>query len=204
MMIIEVTHNGVEEVTAGIHLSSDGRMIMRPAGSNQELGLLRMINHCSFALQRQMRVLEIGSYSGESAELFVKSGHVSAICCVDAWKNGYDDNDLASHFMPMDEVERSFNVIYGRYQGRIEKIKSQSHDAVSLFDDGSFDLVYIDAAHTYTGCKQDIEDYLPKVRTGGYLAGHDYCKRPILYAIRDTIGVVDENFIDYSWIKRIQ
>lgn len=37
-----------------------------------------------------------------------------------------------------------------------------------------FDLVFIDADHSYNGVKSDIKHWLPLVREGGWLMGHDY------------------------------
>jgi hypothetical protein len=36
------------------------------------------------------------------------------------------------------------------------------------------DFVYIDAIHTYESCSADIRAWYPKLRNGGWLAGHDY------------------------------
>jgi hypothetical protein len=57
-------------------------------------------------------------------------------------------------------------------------------DIVSIFDmtsdegaekmeNDSLDICFIDATHTYTQCKKDIDSYLPKVKSGGILCGHD-------------------------------
>ena len=33
---------------------------------------------------------------------------------------------------------------------------------------------YIDARHDYCGCSEDIQNWWPKVKPGGIMAGHDY------------------------------
>ena len=45
---------------------------------------------------------------------------------------------------------------------------------IEKFNNGSIDVVYIDGDHTYEGVMKDIEEYYPKIKSGGYLAGHDY------------------------------
>lgn len=47
-------------------------------------------------------------------------------------------------------------------------------EAAKQFDDGALDLVFIDADHSYAAVRADIDAWMPKVRAGGILAGHDY------------------------------
>lgn len=53
-------------------------------------------------------------------------------------------------------------------------IRMNSVKASHLFWDKFFDMVYIDADHSYEAAKRDITAWFPKVRKGGILAGHDY------------------------------
>jgi hypothetical protein len=45
---------------------------------------------------------------------------------------------------------------------------------VKQIPDNTFDLLFIDADHQYESIKQDIADWIPKVKSTGMIAGHDY------------------------------
>lgn len=53
-------------------------------------------------------------------------------------------------------------------------IRLDSIRASRLFAPQSLDLVFIDANHAYETVRQDIEAWLPIVRNGGIISGHDY------------------------------
>jgi ADP-heptose:LPS heptosyltransferase len=53
-------------------------------------------------------------------------------------------------------------------------IHAPSAEAAAQVPDASLDYVFIDADHSYEGCRDDIAAWLPKVRPGGLLGGHDY------------------------------
>ena len=77
-----------------------------------------------------------------------------------------------------------------------------TNEAAGLFKDESLDAVFIDADHSYEAVKMDIENWMPKVRKGGILAGHDYNS-----AWPGVIKAVNEIFpeaqkIDYCWVKQ--
>jgi hypothetical protein len=57
------------------------------------------------------------------------------------------------------------------FQPRGKIIRKTSLEAAKDFEDGFFDLVFIDADHSYKGCKEDILAWSPKTRI---LSGHDY------------------------------
>jgi len=63
-------------------------------------------------------------------------------------------------------------------------IRLPSPEAAAIFPDGYFDLVYIDASHLYDAVRADVEVWLPKVRSGGLLCGHDYN----LGQVRSAVG----------------
>lgn len=61
-----------------------------------------------------------------------------------------------------------------QHRDRATLLHMDSRAAVAGVKDGALDLVFIDADHSYEGVKRDIAAWLPKVRPGGWLGGHDY------------------------------
>ncbi len=57
---------------------------------------------------------------------------------------------------------------------RITFRQGWSDEAAKDFADESFDLVFIDADHSEEWVLRDLAAWLPKVRAGGVIAGHDY------------------------------
>lgn len=57
--------------------------------------------------------------------------------------------------------------------GRVKILRMDTGTAADHVTDDSLDFVFIDADHTYEGCKRDIEKWAPKVRKGGMISGHD-------------------------------
>jgi predicted O-methyltransferase YrrM len=56
-----------------------------------------------------------------------------------------------------------------------------SEQAAHAMPDNTLDFCYIDADHSYDGVKKDLNIWLPKVKSGGIICGHDYVKDGNLY-----------------------
>jgi predicted O-methyltransferase YrrM len=94
------------------------------------------------------------------------------------------------------------------YRKRTVVLFGKSEEKVSDVADGSVDLVFIDADHSYEACKQDIDIWLPKVRFGGMICGHDY-KHPRFPGVQKAVDEVfqgdfdDFHETDWVWSKRV-
>lgn len=56
----------------------------------------------------------------------------------------------------------------------IVTIQKPSNEAYKDFSDHSIDFVFIDADHHYEAVKEDINNWIHKVKKGGIISGHDY------------------------------
>ena len=70
-----------------------------------------------------------------------------------------------------------------------------SHEASSFFENETLDFVFIDGDHSYQGVLSDIQDYLPKIKKGGYISGHDTQSEDVLRAIYDSFPKEDVKLI---------
>ncbi len=157
--------------------------------------LIRGLNNMCSNIKNISKMAEIGSYIGESTEVFAQNFSNSIIHCVDPWQPGYDTNDFAS--IDMDSVESEFDKRMKRYDN-IVKIKKTSVDASFDYENGYFDFVYIDANHTYNAVREDIEKWLPKIKNNGYIGFHDYDNPDVRRAVTEKFGNAEHHFEDQS------
>lgn len=78
----------------------------------------------------------------------------------------YEEHDLEAFY-------RGISRQLIKYRGRAEIIRAFTAPSAGFFEDGSLDFVFIDADHTQEGVSADIRAWLPKIRPGGALTGHD-------------------------------
>lgn len=73
-------------------------------------------------------------------------------------------------------------------QQYVTLIRATSVEAAteSYFDD-FVEFVFIDATHTYEAVKQDIAAWLPKIKSGGIIAGHDYDWKGVARAVDELL-----------------
>ena len=181
-------------------------------------GLKDLVNHINgFGDTKDMHMIEIGSYTGDSTLFF--SEHFRSVIAVDPFLDDYDPSDDACNYAPFDKVYEEF-ILRTKDNPKIHLIRKTSDDAVEAIKEAArsvavidlqehyikaFDLVYIDGMHTYNQVKKDIQNYLPFIRKGGFIAGHDYSSTwlGVIDAVNQTVGIPDEIFQDTSWIKRV-
>lgn len=176
--------------------------------SNNSQGLRELCRDAKNYLGKDNLVfVEIGSYMGESAEIFAQELPNATIYCIDPWLPGYDDEDSASH-SDFSMVEQQFDLRISKYPNIIKK-KGFSTDFKI-----NYDIIYIDGRHFYEGVKEDLLHWLPLRNEKAIISGHDYCTDIKILKIHPHIrGVkqaVDEillsplkTYSDFSWLIQI-
>ena len=94
------------------------------------------------------------------------------------------------------------NIRNAGFESIVKVFAEDSKTAHRHFAEGSLDFVFIDGDHSYEGVKLDILNFLPKVRPGGLIAGHDYEHSPMFRkAVDETLGPCPASVA--SWAKRM-
>jgi hypothetical protein len=137
----------------------------------------------------------------EGAEIGVWKGAYSALCCETApslhmrcvdpwtpypeWKDGkhLSDPEKAERQM-LEALEEATAALAGK---RATILRGFSVDVAATVPDGSLDFVYLDGNHGYAAVSADLAAWVPKVRSGGIVAGHDFkyfFKKPYIEVVR--------------------
>jgi predicted O-methyltransferase YrrM len=179
---------------------TDAFYIMRTTEERE--GLIDMINWLNtIRPTSEMRMIEIGSYVGESTLMFAEN--FKEVISVDPFVNDYDLNDMACSYAPFDKVYQQFlrNTLPIH---NIKSIRDTSQNALSILKEQDWDLVYIDGLHTLEVVWFDIENYKTLINPTGFLCGHDYGWGNVRHAIGQLLDdKVDATFKDHSWVKQI-
>lgn len=115
--------------------------------------------------------VEVGVYWGQSFSYAVvecvNSGKKIDLVAVDAWPDAWTSPE---GWPMLEKFKHEMEPLDGLYRF----IQSGSAAAAAHFADASVDFVFIDADHVYERVHEDLLAWLPKIKPGGIIAGHDY------------------------------
>lgn len=138
-------------------------------------------------------IVEVGCWKGKSTAYLavevINSNKNIKIHAVDTWEGSPNEQIHIN-----DEYVKT-NTLYDLFLKNIEPVESviiplrmNSIEASKLHSDSSIDIVFIDANHAYEYVIKDIEAWLPKIKPGGILAGHDYGWSGVNRAVHEKFG----------------
>jgi predicted O-methyltransferase YrrM len=146
--------------------------------------------------------VEIGSFKGKSTAFMTveiaNSGKNIRFECIDPMK-------LMGHYAESAKNENEKEIFAGyseeEFHARLASVSKfyklhamTSEEAVNLYEDGSIDFLMVDGDHSYEGVKKDIELFLPKMRSGGLIAGDDAFAEDVVRAVQDIAGHLNPEF----------
>ncbi len=166
---------------------------------------------------------EIGVYKGEYTIKFLEVG--MKMYGIDPWRaynnyNEYQSQNPKSEYRNIG-LRKSLSKFQSRQDflfehtqrllkkyldgGQCELIRKTSMDAVEQFADESLDFVYIDGHHGFRYVAEDLCEWMPKVRKGGIVSGHDYAlnkkgaRDPYVLQVKYVLHAFTEAFGVMNW-----
>lgn len=145
---------------------------------------LAFLQALAFTLPEAATVVEVGSWKGRSTVALCEAleGLDARVFAVDAF-SGVEMH--AAGFGP-EMLDTFLENTVGF--GFLEPIVGGSAESATRFPDGSVDLVFLDADHSYEAVRRDIRAWLPKLKRGGVMCGHDWGFREVIAAVKETFG----------------
>jgi predicted O-methyltransferase YrrM len=121
--------------------------------------------YCAEVASRASYMVELGTYLGASALVMLNANPRLHLWCVDIFTAFAFNEQVAAHFLE-----------YEIQQGRCELIKGDSLRAAEMLQHmrGRLDAVWVDDGHATEDVKRDIRAFLPLLKPGGILFGHDF------------------------------
>lgn len=128
--------------------------------------------------QKNLVGAEIGVAAGDNAQSILHKLDIRRLYLID---NYQQSNAIEKYENYTLNQSMAFNRLGGRTN--VEFVYEDSKTAHKKFVDGLFDFVYIDGDHSFNGCLEDIQNFWKKIKSGGYIGGHDF--------YGNFIGVID-------------
>lgn len=131
---------------------------------------------------REVVGAEVGVRIGENAAAIMFGRERCRLLLVDMWAEHpdggtYKESRDANSRYTNDDWRVMLGEVLQRldlYHGRFRLLQGDSRKMARCVDDRSLDFVFVDADHSKEGCLADIDAWLPKVKPGGWIGGHDY------------------------------
>ena len=164
--------------------------------------LADLVRSESYAKDRGLQILEVGSWLGKTAIAMADASHHSKVHCVDTWQGSPSDvtGDLAVAAGGGNAVYAKFLENIGeRLDKTIFPWRGTSVEQSRKAWPKKFDIIFIDAEHTYEALKDDILGWWPHLADDGVMIGHDFGVQGyegVGKAVREIFG---EKFRAVGW-----
>jgi hypothetical protein len=165
--------------------------------------LSRLINQFSLKFG-----VELGVAAGRHSEFILENTQVERLWSVDRWFHVVGYEDVMN--LPQEDHDDLYGYVcqkLGVFGGRSVILRMDTTEASKNFEDSSLDFVYVDADHSYEGCKRDLLTWIPKIKKSGYITGHDMNMPAVYQAITEILPKFGMNEVvsigETCWAHRI-
>lgn len=147
---------------------------------------------------------ELGLWQGRVFLHLLKTCPELSMIGVDAWKARPENKDLEGgetyDTWDMESFESSVRLAASEFGPRSTILKMDTTEAAKEVENDSLDFIFIDASHDYDSVSEDLDNWVPKVRTGGFVVGHDWDWPTVRKAVREVFPASSiQQGVDNVW-----
>lgn len=128
--------------------------------------------------------VELGVLNGWNADSVLgQQPEIEKALLVDLWAKQSEDSTYArsgdlvhrrNDQSRFDDKQSETRERMRKYGKKVSIVQDDTARAAELVEDGTVDCVFVDADHSYEGVKRDMEAWWDKVKSGGWMGGHDF------------------------------
>ena len=127
-------------------------------------------------------IVEVGSFFGRSSCAWADSKPNATVICIDTFMEHYRVKHKVDEAICKANNFPESNKVYNLYESFLENTKQFSNIRMIRgmspqgiqYTGESIDLFFLDASHTNPNDWENIEFFLPLIKSGGTISGHDY------------------------------
>jgi hypothetical protein len=126
--------------------------------------------------EKGLKIVELGVFRGEFSKIIYEICNPSELYLVDLFDGIFTSGDKDGlNYQTVNLLDEMFSIIESFSENpNVTVVKSSTIEFLLSKEDEYFDLVYIDADHSYDGVLNDLELSYKKVKRNGFICGHDY------------------------------
>lgn len=135
--------------------------------------------------KRQLVGAEIGVAEGLHARDMLENWKIKKLYLVDAWKTMDQFGDASNEQAWHDENLANVKILTEPHKKKVKFLRGHSVKMSEKVEDESLDFIYLDGDHSYEGVLADLMAWVPKVKKGGLVSGHDYLNNN--YGVQEAV-----------------
>jgi len=126
-------------------------------------------------------IAELGVFRGDFSKKIYELCNPSKLVLIDMWSgnkiysgdvNGNFPNNVKEFFTGDQLYNTTLDIVHG-FNCEVTVLRNKT-EVLSNFENNFFDMIYIDADHSYNGVLHDLKLSYEKIKDGGFIMGHDY------------------------------
>lgn len=156
------------------------------------------------ALGESLVIAEIGVFRGDFSKFIHKNLNPKELYLIDIFEGHMGSGDKNGENMVFVQLETEFvklkNYFEKEQNVHIKKIKS--FEFLRQIEKDFFDVIYVDADHEYNSVKQELDLALDKVKTNGFICGHDYVSPRFAGVVKAVNEFCEKNNLVLNYITK--